>query len=178
MADNAAMQKELYSHFSPKMYGICLRYTKNKDEAADLLQEGFIKVFNNLHKFKKEGSLEGWIRRIMINTVLSSFRKNHHLYAIVNIENIAIDNASQEDESLISQVEINEVLEIIRELPEGYQMVLNLYAIDGYSHKQIANQLGISESTSKSQLSRARVMLVTKLKHHISKKKLNLTNAK
>ncbi|MDP1803296.1 MAG: sigma-70 family RNA polymerase sigma factor [Bacteroidota bacterium] len=170
------MQKELYSHFSSKMYGICMRYAKDRDEASDLLQEGFIKVFDNLHKFKKEGSLEGWIRRIMINVALSNFRKNHHLYAIVNIDNIEIKDELPEDENIMNEIEINEVLEIIRELPAGYQMVLNLYAMDGYSHKKIAQQLGISESTSKSQLSRARVILVNKIKENISKKKLKAAN--
>jgi len=178
LAANPAMQKELYSHFSSKMYGICLRYAKDRDEAADLLQEGFIKVFDNLHKFKKEGSFEGWIRRIMINTALSNIRKNHNLYAIVNIENIEIKDELPEDENLISRVEINEVLKVIRQLPTGYQMVLNLYAIDGYSHKEIAKQLGISESTSKSQLSRARTLLVTKIKENISKKKPKVVNEK
>lgn len=178
LANNPALQKELYTHFSSKMYGVCLRYTKDRDEAADLLQEGFIKVFDNLHKFKKEGSFEGWIRRIMINTALSSFRKNHHLYAVVNIENIEIEDKSLEDENVLSQIEINEVLEIIRELPTGYQMVLNLYAIDGYSHKQIAKQLGISENTSKSQLSRARVILINKIKENVLKKKLKVVNEK
>lgn len=158
------------------MYGVLLRYAKDRDEAADLLQEGFIKVYDNLHKFKKEGSLEGWIRRIMINTALSNFRKNHHLYAIVNIENIEVTDESVEDENIISQIEIHEVIEIIRELPTGYQMVLNLYAMDGYSHKKIAEHLGISESTSKSQLSRARVILVNKIKENISKKKLKAAN--
>ena len=155
-----------------------MRYNKDRDEAADLLQEGFIKVFDNLHKFKKEGSFEGWIRRIMINTALSSFRKNHHLYAVVNIENIEIEDKSLEDEDVLSQIELNEVLEIIRELPTGYQMVLNLYAIDGYSHKQIAKQLGISENTSKSQLSRARVVLINKVKENVLKKKLKVVNEK
>lgn len=180
LANNSASQNELYKHFAAKMFGVCLRYAKDRDEAADLLQEGFIKVFDNLPKFKKEGSFEGWIRRIMVNTALSNFRKKHHMYAIINIDDLEVKDESLEDDGddLINQIEINEVLEIIKQLSPGYQMVLNLYAIEGFSHKEIAKQLGISENTSKSQLSRARLILQNKLKENITKKKLIKINEK
>lgn len=154
------------------MFGVCLRYAMDRDEAADLLQEGFIKVFDKLNSFKKEGSFEGWIKRIMVNTALESYRKRNHLY-VLNIDNVDVAEESNEDqevENFISQVEINEVLVIMQQLSPGYRMVLNLYAIEGYTHKEIAKQMGISEGTSKSQLARARKLLVEKINHVLSKK--------
>ncbi|NBP74512.1 MAG: sigma-70 family RNA polymerase sigma factor [Crocinitomicaceae bacterium] len=163
LANKQSAQKELYELFSPKMYGICLRYAVDRDEAADLLQEGFIKVFEKLESFKNEGSFEGWIRRIIVNTALENYRKKNKMY-LFNIDKLDIVDEIEGDETdFFSGIEISYVLQLIQDLAPGYRMVLNLYALEGYSHKKIADHLGISVGTSKSQLARARVILVEKV---------------
>ena len=150
-------QEKLYQLYAGKMLGICLRYTPDRSAAEDILQEGFIKVFQNLEKFRHEGSFEGWIKRIMVNTSLERYRKNNRLYSVVDIEEVEND-VSTENFS-IENFAAKDLLKIIQSLNPGYRTVFNLYAIEGYSHKEIAGQLGISEGTSKSQLSRARTIL-------------------
>jgi len=175
LANNPVAQKELYKRYAPKMFGVCLRYAMDRDQAADLLQEGFIKVFDKLASFKKEGSFEGWIRRIMVNTALEHYRKRNHLY-VISIDDVdIIDETNEEEEDLLFQLEITEVVKIMQQLSPGYRMVLNLYAMEGFSHKEIANHLGISEGTSKSQLARARAVLVEKIRNSLSKKVLRET---
>lgn len=149
-------QKELYERFSAKMYGLCYRYVKNAMEAEDVLVTAFMKVFDKIHQFKHDGSFEGWIRRIVVNESLTFLRRNRALYLEADLE-----RADREPDyaSLGDHLEAEELLAMIQELPTGYGIVFNLYAIDGYSHKEIAEQLGISENTSKSQLSRARTYL-------------------
>ena len=140
---NRRDQELLYRRHSSKLFGVCLQYSGNDEEARDILQEGFIKIFENLHHYKHEGSFEGWMRRIVVNTALEQFRNRHNLYRVDDYAGLeAID-----------------LLYIIRELPPKYRMVFNLYAIEGYSHKEIGTMIGISEGTSKSNLSRARVIL-------------------
>jgi RNA polymerase sigma-70 factor (ECF subfamily) len=154
-------QQELYRRFAPRMYGVCLRYAKNEMEADDILQEGFIKVFNYIDSFRNEGSLEGWIRRTVVNTAINYYRKNVKYSKESDIDGLEIIN--DKDESVIDKLSADEILEVIQTLPEVYRMTFNLYVIEGYTHKAIAEMLGISENTSKSQLLRARKFLRTKI---------------
>lgn len=149
-------QNELYKRFAGKMYAVCVRYSKDSTEAEDVLQDGFVKVFQNIQHFKSEGSFEGWVRRIMVNTALEKFRKKNHLYPVGEIFEVAKDLKHEDVEN---NLHAEELMKIIQKLSPGYRMVFNLYAIEGYSHKEIGEQLGISEGTSKSQLARARAVL-------------------
>lgn len=149
-------QRLLYQMFSPKMFGICLRYAKDYHQAEDILQEGFIKVYKNVHNFRGDGSFEGWIRRIFVNTAIEAYRKSVSMYPIVEIENI---NVPQYSENILSQLAAEDLMKLVMKLAAGYRTVFNLYVIEGYSHKEISALLGISEGTSKSQLARARYML-------------------
>jgi RNA polymerase sigma factor (sigma-70 family) len=146
----------LYKMFSNRMWGICLRYARDKDEAKDILQDGFIKAFEKINQFEGRGHFEGWLRRIMINTALAEYRKRRHLY----VESVHYSGSDEEGfEHIECDIAAEELLEIIKELPSQYKLVFNLYAIEGYSHKEISVLLGISEGTSKSNLSRARDIL-------------------
>jgi RNA polymerase sigma factor (sigma-70 family) len=154
-------QKAFYEKFAGKMFGVCLRYMNGDDEAQDVLQDGFIKVFDNLEKYQKKGSLEGWVRRIIVNTALDQIRKNKKY-----LDNVDADSVSYllEDEVyIVEELEADDLLKVINRLPVGYRVVFNLFAIEGYSHKEIAAKLDITESTSKSQYSRARKILRTVL---------------
>ncbi len=149
-------QEMFYKFYSPKMFGICLRYANDYHSAEDILQEGFIKVFNNISKFRGEGSFEGWVKRIFINTAIEYYRKavNHNGHSELDrasfqhINEVAVENLATQD-----------LLKLIQKLSPGYQTVFNMYVIDGFAHKEIAVKLGISEGTSKSQLARARAIL-------------------
>ena len=156
--NDAAAQRELYNRYSPKMLAVCYRFAHNREDAEDMLQEGFIKIFENLDNYKHEGSFEGWMRRITVNTALEKFRSRHSLYRVDDIDTIQ-EPDSEPDNQDYAGLEANDLLEIIRELPTKYRMVFNLYAIEGYSHKEISKMVNISEGTSKSNLSRARVIL-------------------
>lgn len=147
------MQQALYDRYAPKMYGVCLRYAKNNFDADDILQNGFVKVFQNLHKFRKEGSFEGWIRRIVINTCIEFYRKKVKRYDITEVHENTIED---HDLNVLDTMAENDLLEIINGIAQGYKTIFNLYVVDGYSHKEIAEKLGISEGTSKSQLARAK----------------------
>ena len=149
-------QKQLYDMYSSKMYGLCYRYVKDVMEAEDILVTAFMKVFDKIAQFKSEGSFEGWIRRIVVNEALTYLRRHRSMYLETELE--AADREPDYN-SLSDHLEAEDLLKMIQELPTGYRIVFNLYAIDGYSHKEIAEQLGISENTSKSQLSRARTYL-------------------
>jgi RNA polymerase sigma factor (sigma-70 family) len=153
---DANAQRQLYDTFSSKMYSICYRYVKDSMEAEDILVTSFMKVFDKISQFKSEGSFEGWIRRIVVNESLTYLRRNRSMYLETELE-----QADREpDYNMLSDhLEAEDLLNMIKELPTGYRIVFNMYAIDGYSHKEIADQLGISENTSKSQLSRARTYL-------------------
>lgn len=154
---NSLAQKTFYEKFAGKMMGICLRYTKDYVEAQDVMQDAFIKIFGKLADYEKKGSLEGWVRRIVVNTALDSYRKNKK-----HKKNVAVDTVGYLLENktfIIEELNANDLLGVIKTIPAGYQMVFNLFAIEGYSHREIAEQLNITESTSKSQYSRARKLL-------------------
>lgn len=161
-------QKELYSVFADKMYVLCLRYTKDEDEAKDILQDGFIKVFTKLKQFNNKGSFEGWIRRIIVNTALEKFRDKNYLFA-VNMES-NYEAGEKEYDHILSDIAANDLLKLVQELSPQYRMVFNLYAIEGFSHKEICEKLDIKEGTSKSNLSRAREILKEKIKDYYSVK--------
>lgn len=143
------------------MLGVCMRYARSTFEAEDMLQTGFIKVFGSMESYRREGSFEGWIRRIMVNTAIETYRRNVRSGHQVDID--AVDDGVQHTFSM-DTLECQDLLEIIRTLPDGYRMVFNMYALEGYSHKEIAAALHISEGASKSQLSRARSWLKEKIK--------------
>jgi RNA polymerase sigma factor (sigma-70 family) len=153
----AAAQEVLYNRFSPRMLGVCYRFAKNREDAEDMLQEGFIKIFTQLHQYRNEGALEGWIRRIIVHTCINILKKNKKFAESVDI--IHASSIRIKEDQIPSIMQAKQVVECIRILPIGYRTVLNLYAIEGYSHKEIAGMLEIEESTSRSQYTRAKVML-------------------
>lgn len=155
--NNAASQDALYLRFSPRMLGVCYRFAKNREDAEDMLQEGFIKVFSQIHQYRNEGALEGWIRRIIVHTCINILKKNKKFTDCVDIAYAG--SIGIREEAIPSIMQAKEVVECIRLLPLGYRTVLNLYAIEGYSHKEIAAMLDIEESTSRSQYTRAKSML-------------------
>src|SRR3982750_2116147 len=154
-------QKELYNRFSPKMLAVCYRFGHNREDAEDMLQEGFIKVFSQIHTFRNQGAFEGWVRRIIVHTCINNLKKNKKFNESVDI--IHATSLHVREETVPSIVQAKQVVECIRLLPIGYRTVLNLYAIEGYSHKEIAEMLDIEESTSRSQYTRSKNMLETLL---------------
>ena len=155
--NDAFAQQELYSRFSPKMLSVCYRYAKSREDAEDMLQEGFIKVFTQIKQFEGRGSLEGWILRIIVHTCINHLKKNKKFND--NVDILFAGNISIKEDNIPAVLQAKQVVECIRTLPIGYRTVLNLYAIEGYSHKEIAAMLDIEESTSRSQYTRARNML-------------------
>jgi RNA polymerase sigma-70 factor (ECF subfamily) len=150
-------QRELYNRYSPKMLSVCYRFAQNREDAEDMLQEGFIKVFTQIHSFQNKGAFEGWIRRIIVHTCINFLKK----YKKFN-ENVDLANANYlqiKEETVPSIMQAKQIIECIRLLPLGYRTVLNLYAIEGYTHKEISVMLDIEESTSRSQYTRSKVML-------------------
>ena len=158
-------QQALFEKFASKMYGHCLRYSKNTEDAQDILQEGFIKVFEKIHSLKEPSQLEGWMSRVFINLALSYWRKNHSGPTFVDIENTeTADDLNVEEDSNLQSYQPEEVLSWINELPDNQRMVLNMFAIDGLSHQEIANFLNTTVSNTKSILSRARKSLRERIK--------------
>lgn len=155
-------QRSLYEMFSSRMYGVCLRYCGSRDDAQDILHEGFLKIFEKIRQFEFRGSFEGWIRRIMVNTALERYR-NQNKFVSIRDDSIE-DYEKPEDFDISEDITAKELMEMIEDLSPQYRMVFNMYAIEGYSHKEIAELLGITEGTSKSNLSRARVILQEKIK--------------
>jgi RNA polymerase sigma factor (sigma-70 family) len=155
--NQAAAQRELYNRYSPKMLAVCYRFAHNREDAEDMLQEGFIKIFSQIHTFQSKGAFEGWVRRIIVHTCINSLKKNKRFNE--NVDIIHANSIHIREESVPSIVQAKQVVECIRILPIGYRTVLNLYAIEGYSHKEISVMLDIEESTSRSQYTRARQML-------------------
>ncbi len=153
---DASAQKSLYERFAGKLYALCCRYIKEKMEAEDVLIIAFTKILDRIDQYKGEGSFEGWMKRVVVNESLTYLRRNKNMYLEMDIE--AADR-EPDFEKLESHMQAEDLMKMIECLPSGYRIVFNLYAIDGYSHKEIAEQLGISENTSKSQLSRARLAL-------------------
>ena len=158
---NARVQKQLYERYSPAMYGICLRYAGDPDEAADILQEGFIKVFTRLEDYRYEGSFEGWIKRIIINTAINHLIKQKKHQGQEDIEEVY--GETMPDPSALDRLQHRDLIRMVQQLPPGYRMVFNLYEIEGYSHKEIAEIMGISINTSKTQLLHARRYLQRKI---------------
>lgn len=150
-------QRALYDQFSERMMGVCLRYTRYPEDAQDILQDGFVKVFAKIETYTASGSLEGWIRRIMVNTALEWLRRNKALQNSLDVDDLQVVHLGHND--VAAETHAADLLEVIKKLPVGYRSVFNLYAIDGYSHKEIGEMLGISEGTSKSQYARARGLL-------------------
>ena len=167
-----AAQRQLYDMYSSKMYALCYRYVKSSMEAEDILVTAFMKVFDKMGQFKSEGSFEGWIRRIVVNEALTYLRRNRAMYLETDLE---YADREPDYSQLGDHLEAEDLMNMIQDLPTGYRIVFNLYAIDGYSHKEIADHLGISENTSKSQLSRARAHLQKTLmeSNWISNKKIS-----
>jgi RNA polymerase sigma factor (sigma-70 family) len=157
LQNSAVAQKELYNRYSPKMLAVCYRFAHNREDAEDMLQEGFIKVFSQIHTFRNQGAFEGWVRRIIVHTCINNLKKNKKFNE--NVDIIHATAVQVREESVPSIVQAKQVVECIRILPIGYRTVLNLYAIEGYSHKEIATMLDIEESTSRSQYTRAKQML-------------------
>ena len=157
LKNNAAAQKALYEKYSAKMLVVCYRYAHNREDAEDMLQEGLIKVFSQIHTFESRGALEGWIRRIIVHTCINILKKNKRFNESVDI--IHASSLQVREESIPSIIQAKEVVDCIRMLPIGYRTVLNLYAIEGFSHKEISDMLDIEESTSRSQYTRAKAML-------------------
>lgn len=149
-------QQQLYDLYSSKMYALCYRYVRHAMEAEDVLVMAFTKIFDRIEQFKGEGSFEGWMRRVMVNEALTHLRKSRAMYVETELEQA---DREPDYDRLSDHLEAEDLQKMIQELPPGYRLVFNMYAIDGYSHKEIAEQLGISENTSKSQLSRARTYL-------------------
>jgi RNA polymerase sigma-70 factor (ECF subfamily) len=157
LQNDGVAQRELYARYSPKMLSVCYRFAHNREDAEDMLQEGFIKVFTQIHTFQNKGAFEGWIRRIMVHTCINHLKKNKKFNESVDI--IHATGVQVREESVPSIVQAKQVVECIRILPLGYRTVLNLYAIEGYTHKEIAEMLDVEESTSRSQYTRAKQML-------------------
>jgi RNA polymerase sigma factor (sigma-70 family) len=155
--NDATAQRELYNRYSPKMLAVCYRFAHNREDAEDMLQEGFIKVFSQIHTFENRGAFEGWIRRIIVHTCINILKKNKKFNESVDI--IYATGVMVREESVPAIIQAKQVVECIRLLPLGYRTVLNLYAIEGYSHREISNILDIEESTSRSQYTRAKAML-------------------
>ncbi len=160
-------QSEIYHLFAGKMFALCLKYSKNKQEAEDNLQDAFIVVFDKISQYKFRGSFEGWVKRIVINTALQTYRQK-------NVLSLIEDNLPDEVDLEVNEedISLDFLLKIIQELPERYRMVFNLYVLDGYSHKEISHLLGIAEGTSKSNLSRARLILKEKVE--LNQQQLNV----
>jgi RNA polymerase sigma-70 factor (ECF subfamily) len=149
-------QSQLYNLLMQKMFVVCLRYSKTREEAEEILQEGFMKVFEFIHQYKFAGSFEGWVRKIMVNCALQKYRSKK-LHAVVDIDTASLENIG--NENIISQIGTKELLNMVQQLPPSYRMVFNLYVFEGMKHREIAKHLNISEGTSKSNLSDARAIL-------------------
>ena len=174
LAGDRRFQEMLYQRYSGKMYAVCLRYAANTDDAQDLLQEGFIKVFKNLDRFRSEGSFEGWVRRVFVNTSIEHFRRKVNINSISDREEIGIEDFSA---TALDKLAEKDIIALIQELSDGYRTVFNLYVVEGYSHREIADLLGISEGTSKSQLARAKGILQKKVAAYLDGSKRSSTRS-
>jgi len=150
-------QELLYKQFASKMMGVCLRYAIDRMEAEDMLQNGFIRVFQKISDYRGEGSFEGWVRRIMVHSSIEYYRKHHKMMQVVDVDDVGEEQSV--NPTAVANLDAKDLMVLIQKLSPGYRMVFNLYAIEGYSHKEIAGIMGITEGASKSQLSRARTIL-------------------
>ena len=167
-SEDTKAQGELYTLFSGKLFSVCLKYSRNYTEAEDNLQDAFITIFNKIHQYKNKGSFEGWLKRIVINTVLQRYRKEK-VFDIISENTVEAEDQEVED----TPISLDYLLRSIQKLPDRYRLVFNLYVLDGYSHKDIADMLEISEGTSKSNLSRARQILKKEIKNHTNSARIN-----
>ena len=161
-----AAQRQLYEYFAETMLGVCYRYTKSMDDAEDVLQDGFVKVFRNLHQYKYEGELGGWIRRIMATTALNFLKKNSRYNHEFAFDNENLHPVTNDDPEI--KLTGKEIADLMRQLPVGYQTIFNLHAVEGFSHVEIGKMLGINEGTSRSQYARARALLISWIKKNES----------
>ena len=166
MEGNRFAQSRLYALLSPKLFMVCLRYSRNREEAEETLQEGFLRVFEFMHQFRFSGSFEGWARKIVVNCALQKFRSKPKMQVVSNLDNTELQDAGNED--IIHQLDAKELVKMVQELTPAYRMVFNLYVFEGYKHREIAELLGISEGTSKSNLSDARSVLQKAIKNSYS----------
>jgi RNA polymerase sigma factor (sigma-70 family) len=167
--DNRA-RENLYRMLAPKMFGVCLRYAKDRAEAEDNLQDGFIKVYTTLKDFRFQGSFTGWVRRIMVTTSLDKYRNNHKL---VRVEEMKKTDTPVEENMALTELPVEELINLIQKLPPRYRLVFNMFVMEGYNHLEISKELGISEGASKSNLSRAREILRNKLQFQYSEIRKN-----
>jgi RNA polymerase sigma-70 factor (ECF subfamily) len=158
--EDSRFQRLLFEKYYSKMFAICIRFSKNEEEAKDILQEGFIKAFEGIKKFKAESSLNTWLSRIMVNHSIDCLKnRNKNLFSSISENMLTIPDSTEFEEELVKDLSPEEALDLLQKLPDGYRTIINLYAVEGLSHKQIGENLGISEGTSKSQLSKARTFL-------------------
>ena len=166
---DANAQRQLYDAFADIMLGVCYRYTKSMEDAEDILQEGFVKVFRHLDQFKFEGELGGWIRRIMVNTAINYLKKNSRYQYELSFNDTSLHPVTSDDPH--ADIQAKELAALIRQLPAGYQLIFNLHAVEGYSHVEIGKLLGIKEGTSRSQYARSRSLLISWIKKWSSDQK-------
>jgi RNA polymerase sigma-70 factor (ECF subfamily) len=164
-------QSRLYYLFNQKMFVVCLRYSKNREEAEEILQEGFMRVFECIHQYKHAGPLEGWIRKIMVNCALQKYRSSRHLQPVVNVDVIELPHMDSDD--IIAKIGTKELLNMVQKLPSSYRIIFNLYVFEGMKHREIAELLGIAEGTSKSNLSNARALLQKAINNSLQFSKIN-----
>jgi RNA polymerase sigma factor (sigma-70 family) len=159
--NNRQAQADLYNHLAPRLLGLCLRYLRDRDEAEDVMQDAFVKIFTSIHSFKGEGSFEGWARRIAVNTALDALKSKNRIHFERNLELVkTIDFTEDEQQS----IDLEEIMACMDALPTGYRTIINLFLVEGFKHKEIGEKLGISESTSRSQCARARQALMKLIK--------------
>lgn len=164
LKNNRIAQKQLYEKYSRKMFGVCIRYAKSREEAEDILADAFVHIFVKLSSYKGDGSFEGWIRRIVVNTSITAYRSNIKYNLNDNISDVY--DLSSSEESAVDLLNAQQLKTIIQEMPDGYRMVFNLYAVEGYNHREIADILGINEGTSKSQYSKAKKWMQNRLEKY------------
>lgn len=172
ISNDRVAQNKLYELLAARMFPVCLRYSKSREEAEEILQESFIKMFTHLKQYRNDGSFEGWVRKIVVNTALQKLREKARSYPIVNIIEEISEQTSVSENNTYSNIGFKVLLELIQKLPPTYQMVFNLYVFEGLKHKEIAKLLNISEGTSKSNLYDARMILqkeISKLDRSSSK---------
>lgn len=170
LKNDRASQKQLYQQYAEVMLGVCYRYTKSLTDAEDVLQEGFIRVFKNLHQYRQEGELGAWIRRIMVTTALNFLKRNAKYQSDLAFDKLEMHPVTDENPEI--QLNTKELASLIQQLPTGYQTIFNLHAVEGYSHVEIGQLLGITDGTSRSQYARARALMITWVKKYYSDNKL------
>lgn len=164
IAGNRKAQKFLFEKYKSSMLGVCLRYCKSRDEAEDVLMEAFMMVLSQIHSFRGEGMIDQWIRRITVNTAINNYRKNLKHYFHADIDNITETDIEEDTNfEITDNHSVEDIIKAMQELPQGYKIVLNMYVVEGYKHKEIAEMLNITVGTSKSQLSKARKIIQDKL---------------